>query len=89
MAAAGTYGSFENQILNNVRSSGGGKLHYMFRRIVLPMEVVAHDFPFFFRHKALLPILPFYRLYKATRKERVTIGRELKILKRSARVGKK
>ena len=80
MADAGTYGRYELRFRNGVRFAGGGKLRYAFKRIVLPMDVVEQLFPFFYRHKALLPFLPFYRLVKAARKDRPTIGMELKAL---------
>jgi hypothetical protein len=85
MTEAGTYGRFETKVMNDIRFAGGGKLRYAFSRIVLPMEVVAHSFPFFYKHKLLLPLLPFYRLFKAATKEQTTIGRELRVLRRSAR----
>ncbi len=65
--SSGAYGTLENRVKNSIAKEGGGfaaKLKYVYHRLVIPMISVKNSFPFFYQHKALLPLLPFYRIYK-------------------------
>lgn len=66
---SGVHGVTENMIQNELKKYG--KLKYFFYRIFIPMSAVKTRYPFFARHKVLLPILPVYRLVK-----RIYISRE-------------
>ena len=59
---SGVYGVTENMIQNELKKYG--KCKYFFYRIFIPMSAVETRYPFFARHKILLPILPVYRLVK-------------------------
>ena len=59
---SGVYGVTENMIQNEMEKYG--KLKYIFYRVFIPMSAVETRYPFFARHKILLPILPVYRLVK-------------------------
>ena len=76
---SGTYGSIRNQVNNKMKRNGGGwkgKVLYLRDRLVLPMDVVEKAFPFFYRHKILLPLLPFYRTWKGLTKNSVKLKQE-------------
>lgn len=57
---AGTYGNKGNLIKNEVHELG--VFRYLLRRIFPPMEAIHRCYPYFYRHKVLIPFLPFYRL---------------------------
>lgn len=64
---SGAYGTLENRVSNKVKEFGGGflgKIKYILNRTLLPMDVVEHAFPVFYKYKIMLPILPLYRLLK-------------------------
>lgn len=56
----GAYGSLDH--IKKVIMNGLGRPHYLWRRIFLTMEEVEEYYPYFYKHKILLPLLPFYRL---------------------------
>ncbi len=67
MINSGSHGTVENKVENWIQAGGGGfrgKLAFVRRRVFLPMDVVKHSFPFFYKHKWLLPFLPAYRTIK-------------------------
>ena len=59
---SGAYGTYEHTISNAVESMG--KFRYVLQRIFIPLRLVEKYYPFFYRHKMLLPLLPLYRLVK-------------------------
>ena len=71
MIFSGTHGTVTNLVTNRVNRFGGGiggKVKYTLTRIFLPMDTVKRIYPFFYRHKLLLPVLPIYRLIVNRRK---------------------
>ena len=50
---------------------------YAARRVFLPMSAVEKHYPFFYRHKILLPFLPLYRLIR----NRKQVQEEFKAIK--------
>lgn len=68
------YGSTPHAIRNYSRHVG--MFRYMMRRAFLPMEAVEKYYPFFYRHKLLLPILPIYRVIR----QRHTVILEIRLL---------
>jgi hypothetical protein len=75
MEASGTYGTNRHRIENAVTKSGS-RIRYIMKRLFLPMSTVEEYYPFFYRHKCLLPFLPVFRL--CTKNE--TAKREIGIL---------
>ena len=68
------YGSTPHAIRNYSRHIGMAR--YLMRRVFLPMEAVERYYPFFYRHKLLLPILPIYRVIRRWR----TVILEIRLL---------
>ncbi len=62
---SGVHGTMDHSIQNMARSLGIRR--YVFSRILLPMYLVEERYPFFYKHKALLPFLPLYRLIRHTK----------------------
>ena len=62
---SGVHGTMDHSIQNMARSLGIRR--YVFNRILLPMYLVEERYPFFYKHKALLPFLPIYRLIRHTK----------------------
>ena len=70
------YGSTPHAIRNYSRHIGMAR--YVMQRVFLPMEAVEKYYPFFYRHKLLLPILPIYRVIRRWR----TVILEIRLLRR-------
>ena len=82
---SGTYGTRQNYVSNRVRKLGSGKkgkLKYLMNRVFLPMESVESGYPFFYRHKALLPVLFVWRILKGLTIRRSMVKAELKALRK-------
>lgn len=60
-ANAGVYGN-KGQGIHN-KAARLGKSKYVMQRVFLPMPIVEANYPFFYKHKILLPVLPIYRLF--------------------------
>ena len=61
---SGTYGTTEQRVANGVKRCGGGlrgKLRYVLRRLFPSMQTLLTVYPFFARHRYLIPFLPIYR----------------------------
>lgn len=84
-ASCGTYGSYEQKIVNEVHSFGGGlsgKLRFFLSRLFMPMDKIKYAYPVVYRYKILLPFLYVYRIIKGlTTRRGVTIA-DLKALKK-------
>lgn len=86
--SSGTYGTVENLTknkLNDLKSDDKKflRLRYVFRRFFPPMEIYRVWFPFFYKHKILLPVGWLYRLIRAPFYTRKKIKSEIKELKRN------
>lgn len=80
IVTSGTYGTIQHRVSNEIGRRGGGvrgKLSYVTQRLFLPMESVKSGYPFFYRHKVLLPALVLYRLGRAAMFRRKEVGSEL------------
>ena len=89
MAGSGVYGSRETRISNAVSEEGAAR--YALRRAFLSMFYVKKAYPWFYEHKAALPLLPFYRLWLGLTRRRGRMKAELTGLfrqKRNDRRGK-
>lgn len=69
IVSSGTYGTQKHRVENRMQRKGGGKVHYIIERFKVPFsrkneeyEAYAKQYPTFYRHKILLPVLPFYRI---------------------------
>ena len=86
MAEAGTFGTVNNAVSNRVEALGGGmrgKLRFAKERILIPMKTLESAYPFFYRHKALIPFLYPYRAWKLFFRSREKAAAELKALLRT------
>lgn len=84
--SSGVYGTLNHRVENNIRKLGGGKIRYALNRFFVPIskknknyEKFAGFYPFFYKHRLLLPVLPFYRVLRGLKNGKMT--RELKALK--------
>ncbi len=69
---SGTYGTIDNLVKNTLKKKKIGKIGYMCSRFSVPVSkknksytAYAVTYPFFYKHKAFLPLLPFYRTARA------------------------
>ena len=70
--SSGAFGTRENRVENSLRQKKWSKLQYILDRFWVPMSKknIKYDsfsakYPFFYKHRTLLPVLPFYRVYEA------------------------
>ena len=70
--SSGVYGSTVHHVENMITKRGYGKLGYALDRFFVPVSkknksyaAYAGQYPFFYKHKILLPLLPFYRTIRA------------------------
>ena len=69
---SGVYGSTVHHVENMVAKRGYGKLGYALDRFFVPVSKknksytdYASQYPFFYKYKIFLPLLPFYRTFRA------------------------
>jgi len=89
---SGTYGNIKNSVDNKVQKYGGGKKgkrKYILSKMFLSMDEIKAYYPFFYKHKILLPGLFFYRLGKAVTVSRKKTKAQLKILKENKKRSQK
>ena len=86
--ASGTYGTVQHRVNNSLRKNGWSKLNYTVHRFFVPIRKndkgyasYADSYPFFYKHKILLPLLPFYRTIRAMKSGR--FKSEVKALKKA------
>ena len=87
---SGTYGSIENKVNRGVKENGGklsAKLRYAASRFAVPVSrknkaylKYEKAYPFFYRHKFLLPLLPFYRVFSGLIFRRSRVFSEIKTI---------
>lgn len=70
--SSGVYGTMQHRVENRIHKTGNSKMRYMLSRFFVPVSkknknyaAMAGFYPFFYKHKILLPILPFYRTFRA------------------------
>lgn len=70
--SSGTYGTITHRVENKMRKKGWSKIQYALDRFFVPISrknkdyaAYAGAYPFFYKYKVLLPILPFYRTFRA------------------------
>lgn len=87
---SGTYGNIENTVNNELKKLGGGnvaRVKYLFDRFLVPIresnpkyQIYKSEYPLFYKYKLILPLLPFYRLFRSLHKNRKGIFTEIKTL---------
>ena len=60
--SSGVHGTTGHSIQNTARSMGVRR--YVVTRIFLPLPLVKEHYPFFYKYKVLLPVLPFFRVVR-------------------------
>ena len=86
--SSGVYGSEKNRVDRKLRQFGDdrkGKLRYVWRRIIIPLDAVEEGFPLFWKYKVLLPFLPPYRMIRGIVLHTPRIRAELKALLQHSR----
>lgn len=85
--SSGTYGTAERSVTNSIKKykcekGSVSRIGYIFHRIFPPAESYKSEFPFFYKHKWLLPVVWLYRMLRMffTPKRRKAILREIKII---------
>ena len=85
--ASGTYGTLEHKIDNT-----GGRIKYFIRRVFGPIgkndpdrDHFGKTYAAFFNHPILLPLLPFYRLFKALKTSPKRIKAEANALRKAGK----
>ena len=82
---SGTYGTLQHGIENKVKEYDNiskGKRLFIINKLFMSMEQVKAYYPFYYKHKILLPVLFFYRIGKALTVSRKKTKSTLKILKK-------
>lgn len=84
--SSGTYGTITHQVENKMRKKGWSKIQYALNRFSVPVSKKNKDYnnfagqyPFFYKYRILLPILPFYRTFRAMKGGR--FGAEAKAIR--------
>lgn len=85
IALSGTYGNYSNLLRSHFRATSAeqgvaGKIRYFKYRFSVPEGILKKQFPFFYRHKALVPVLWVYRPLRKLIKRPSSIPKELKAL---------
>ena len=76
---SGVYGSLENKV-NNKAKKNGTRAGYVFRRLFPTMGFIKSQYPFYYKHKYLIPVLWVKRIFKAIFVDRKRIESEIKYL---------
>ncbi len=70
--SSGVYGTAAHKLENKIRKNGRGKIQYALHRFFVPVSkknakyaVYAAIYPFFYKWNIFLPLLPFYRTFRA------------------------
>ena len=81
--ASGVYGTFQQKIDKRIARYGSGikgKALYVLHRVFIPLDLVKISFPFFYRHRILLPLLPVYRVIAAAKRKSGRASAEIKAI---------
>ena len=80
---SGTYGTIQQNLEHSIqRNADGKKEKYIFQRLFPSMDVIKVYYPFFYRHKWLIPILWIYRPFKGLSTNRESLSAEMRYLKK-------
>ncbi len=85
---SGTYGTQEHKVGNKLRESGQSKFRYAAKRMFPDRGFIRDNYPFFYRHKLLIPLLWVYRPVHGLVTDRKRLLSEFRILLRKKRTDK-
>ena len=77
-AASGVYGRRGQKLENAVADKGA--LRYALSRVFLPLFYVKKAYPWFYEHRAALPLLPVYRLWLGLTQRRGAMAAEVRAI---------
>lgn len=77
---SGTYGTIENSVNNSIDGSLTSRAKYLGRRLFLTLPQIKASYPFFYKHKFLIPLLFLYRIGLMLTKSRKRMMSEVKTL---------
>ena len=88
---SGTYGTLQHHVSNELKKRGCGKLRYAWWRFCMPLDkksgyykMFEKKYPIFYKHKALLPFLPVWRLICVIKKRGLSpVLREIQAIKKA------
>jgi hypothetical protein len=81
---SGTYGTLQQRFEHKIqRNADGNKSKYIFQRLFPSMDQINACYPFFYRHKWLIPILWIYRPFKGLYTNRKKLLAEFRYLRKS------
>ena len=90
--STGVYGDYRTGVANRITGkagekdrefSRGKKIKYIIRRVFPPLEYYRAAYPFFYKHKILIPFCVFYRIFSALFKRNAFVRAELDTLKKT------
>ena len=86
--SSGTYGTISNHVSNKMHRKNWSKMRYALSRFFVPIrksnpdyDLFSRQYPFFYKHKFLMPLLPFYRVFKGIQSGK--LQSEIKALKKT------
>jgi len=86
--SSGTYGTISNHVSNKMHRENWSKMRYALSRFFVPIrksnpdyDLFSRHYPFFYKHKFLMPLLPFYRVFKGIQSGK--LQSEIKALKKT------
>ena len=88
LLASSAYGTVENQVERRTEALGGGgkgRLRFIMGRLFPNMTIIREVYPFFYRHRLLLPLLELYRLGKGLTVSWPKVRAEIRALMRRKR----
>lgn len=75
--SSGTFGNVDQKVANKLEKEGWSRLKYAVKRVSVPFSPGDHEyakaaetFPFFYKHKLLLPLLPAWKVIRALKSGR-------------------
>lgn len=77
---SGVYGTQDHRIENDLQKHGGSIWKYLHRRLFPTMDGIQARYPFFYRHKVLLPVLWIWRPIRILVTERKKLLSEIRLL---------
>lgn len=84
--SSGTYGTVKNKVINSIdnmakENKNVSKSSYIWSRLFPSMDFYRINYPFFYRHKLLLPFGWMFRLFRCVFCKNKTLNAELKTIK--------
>ena len=77
---SGTYGTIENSVNNTIDGSLSSRVKYLIGRLFLTLPQIKASYPFFYKHKFLIPLVFLYRVGLMLTKSRKRMMSEVKTI---------